>query len=248
VRLVYSRVPLQKILMDAFEVPIDQLSGPDWIVTTRFDITANVPVGATKEQADVMLQNLLVERLHLAFHRQPKDFTGYELLVAPSGLKLRPTTVDPASLGPPPSERQLIVPAKDGYPELPPSVRQSSLMRQGATFARFRSYSLAEFARWLGPRMGTIILGPIGPDSGYIAAARIVDKTGLTGYYDFTLEYAGAMFAAEALPLAAQERLDASGPSIFTALEKQLGLKLQKTKVAADVIVIDHADKTPIEN
>ena len=63
---------------------------------------------------------------------------------------------------------------------------------------------------------GKLIPGPV-DGYNYIAPARIIDKTGLTGRYDFTLEYAGAMFVVDRLPAAAQERLDASGPGIFTA-------------------------------
>jgi uncharacterized protein (TIGR03435 family) len=66
-------------------------------------------------------------------------------------------------------------------------------------------------------------------------AARVIDKTGLTGRYDFTLEYAGLGD-------------DATGPNVFSAIEKQLGLKLDKSRAPLDVIVIDHIDKVPVEN
>jgi len=97
--------------------------------------------------------------------------------------------------------------------------------------------------------------------------ARVVDKTGLTGKYDFTLEYsclgcrgidipanlpllAAAQAQAEASPTPAASEPEGGGlPGIFVALEKQLGLKLEKVKdVPVDVIVIDRVDKLPIEN
>jgi uncharacterized protein (TIGR03435 family) len=75
-------------------------------------------------------------------------------------------------------------------------------------------------------------LTPPGPG----AVPAIVDNTGLTRKYDFDLEYAG--------PRAA----DAAGPTLFNALEKQLGLKLEQKKTTLDLLVIDHAEKTPTGN
>jgi uncharacterized protein (TIGR03435 family) len=120
-------------------------------------------------------------------------------------------------------------------------------MSAGRTRARFRDFSLSDFAPWLGVRLGTFTPGPL-EGTNITAPARITDKTGLTGKYDFTLEYAGAMIAAEALPPDLRDRLDENGPSIFTALEKQLGLKLEKFKTQLNVLVIDSIDKVPAEN
>jgi uncharacterized protein (TIGR03435 family) len=69
------------------------------------------------------------------------------------------------------------------------------------------------------------------------AGRPVVDKTGLTGSYDFTLQYTAAIGAGP----------DATGPSVFTALEEQLGLKLEPAKESIDVLVIDSIDK-PAEN
>jgi len=74
--------------------------------------------------------------------------------------------------------------------------------------------------------------------------ARVTDKTGLTGKYSYTLE-----FACEGCrgPGAAEPPADLA--TIFVAIEKQLGLKLEKTKdIPLDVIVVDHVDKTPTGN
>jgi uncharacterized protein (TIGR03435 family) len=69
------------------------------------------------------------------------------------------------------------------------------------------------------------------------AGRPVIDKTGLTGNYDFTLEYTPDGTPADA----------ANGPSIFTALEEQLGLKLEPSKAPTEILVIDHAEK-PNEN
>jgi uncharacterized protein (TIGR03435 family) len=78
---------------------------------------------------------------------------------------------------------------------------------------------------------------------------RLVDKTGLTGTYDFRLEALGSMNYIGGM--LNPPPVDADGgprPDIFAALEQQLGLKLEKTKVPVDVLVIDHIEKTPTGN
>ena len=77
-------------------------------------------------------------------------------------------------------------------------------------------------------------------------APHVIDKTGLTGAFDFTLEFAGTVFPAnspEGIPAD-----DSRGPTLFVALEKQLGLKLENGKAALDVLVIDHVGQVPTEN
>jgi uncharacterized protein (TIGR03435 family) len=247
-RIEYSRVPLQTIISNAFDLPLDQIEGPDWIFSEVYDINAKVPAGSTKAEAGLMLQNLLRERFHLTYRRQAKEFPSYELAVAADGPKLKQTRVDPSTLEAPPQSYRRKA-AADGFPDLPSGVRQSSLFESGTMRARFRDYSLQEFAQWLRFQLRTMIPGPI-PNSTLTAPARITDNTGLTGGYDFTLEYAGAGVAAEVLPQALQDKIaDESGaPSIFKAVEKQLGLKLNKTKTKAEVLVVDHIDKVPTEN
>src|SRR5207253_1860115 len=79
----------------------------------------------------------------------------------------------------------------------------------------------------------------------------VVDKTGLKGNYDFTLHWApdqtqGAMFKGPegAIPeTASGPPPDTSGPSIFTAIQEQLGLKLESTKGPVEMIVIDHVER-----
>ena len=55
------------------------MTGPEWIDTEHFDIFAKVPKGATKEDVKIMLQNLLKERFHLAFHNETKELPVYSL-------------------------------------------------------------------------------------------------------------------------------------------------------------------------
>jgi uncharacterized protein (TIGR03435 family) len=98
----------------------------------------------------------------------------------------------------------------------------------------------------------------------FVLAAHLTDRTGLGGKYDFTLEFTppenGFMVAIPAtLPLSPGQTapLNKGGPNpaqqdavpiISSAMEKQLGLKLEGTKIAVDTLVIDHVEKTPTEN
>ena len=73
-RITYTWVTMSSILVGAFGLGGDRLLGlPDWADSERFDLQAIVPAGATKEQAQEMMQNLLKERFHLAFHRTQKE-------------------------------------------------------------------------------------------------------------------------------------------------------------------------------
>jgi uncharacterized protein (TIGR03435 family) len=241
-RINYTWVPARRLLMTAFGVPQDQISGSDWVMgqDARFDIVANVPEGATKDQANEMLLNLLKERFHLTFHREKKDFDVYALVVAKGGPKLK--DAEPAEGPPPPLPSGRPVLDRDGFPQLP----------AGRTFAQSAGSNGVNRATF---RMSTPqgLLGMVGFDLGN---ARTVDKTGLTGKYDFTLEYAqaglpglmgrGGLKAAP--PGAAVDTAGDPAPDLFSALEKQLGLKLEKSKTQLDVVVIDHMDKTPTEN
>ena len=70
------------LLVRAYGVDFEQISGPSWIDSVQYTVIANVPAGTTKEQLRLMLQRLLRERFHLALHYEVKDFPAYELVVA----------------------------------------------------------------------------------------------------------------------------------------------------------------------
>src|SRR5579862_2255869 len=95
------------------------LSGSDWGIArdARFDIVANVPEGAAKDQAREMLLNLLKELLHLTYHTEKKDFDMYTLVVAKGGSKLKDAA--PAN-GPAPELPGAVPRDRDEFPILPP--------------------------------------------------------------------------------------------------------------------------------
>jgi uncharacterized protein (TIGR03435 family) len=108
----------------------------------------------------------------------------------------------------------------------------------------FRDFSMADFCQQL-----AWTLSPEGQSGwlGYISLARMVDKTGLAGTCDFTLEFAGR-FQSGAYPSPLPNGESDTAPYLFDALRQQLGLQLDEKKSRLDVLVVDHVDRVPTEN
>ena len=236
-RIRYTWVPLFRLVLEAFKVGTDQLSGKDFgDLSDRFNVIANVPPGATKEQANEMLLNLLTGRFHLKYHREKRDFDSYALVVAKGGPKLKDAEIPDGRPpeGPKPGTRPQVVLDREGFPQLP----------AGRPYAQGKTQNGVERLTF---RMATpqllfsMLQIPMG-------GARLVDKTGLAGQYDFTLEFSHAGLPGPLGRVPGPDVVTDPAPDLFTALEKQLGLKLEKSKVPLDVIVIDHMDKEPTEN
>jgi uncharacterized protein (TIGR03435 family) len=232
-RVTY-RTTLRRLLLTAYEIDGAQLSGPAWLDDTSFDIVAKMAEVSTKEQVHVMLQHLLTERFKMALHHEMQDKAAYELSIAKTGLKLKETEYPNAK--PASSSSMEFRLDKNNFPVLPKDLAVQARIdwvKGGAFRSTFRAYPFTTFVEDLTGILTMMIAASDDPTRTF--AARVIDKTGLTGRYDFNLEYAGLGD-------------DAGGPGIVTALEKQLGLKLEKSKAPLDVIVIDHIDKVPVEN
>jgi uncharacterized protein (TIGR03435 family) len=232
-RVTY-RMTMRRLLLLAYEVSGEQLSGPSWLDDTSFDIVAKMPVGSTKEQVHVMLQYLLTERFKMVLHHELQDKAAYDLSIAKTGLKLKETEYPNAK--PASSSSTELTLDKNNFPVLPKDLAVQAKvdwMKGGMFRSTFRSYPFATFVADLVGILTMMITASDDPTRTF--AARVIDKTGLTGRYDFNLEYAGLSD-------------DANGPGIAAALEKQLGLKLEKSRAPLDVIVIDHIDKVPAAN
>jgi uncharacterized protein (TIGR03435 family) len=256
-RISYERVPFQQLVMAAYGVQRDQIKGPDWATTddirgaARFDISAKVPRGATKEQAATMLQSLLAERFQLAFHHETAQFSGFALVVAKGGSKLKESKgplEESEHTTPGAGGRVDLQTEKDGFPQLFPGRNMGGTFKDSVVRIRFRDYPLFDLTQQL-----SIAL-----------SAHMIDRTGLGGKYDFTLEFTlpdnGFIVAIRAtLPLSPGQiaPLNKDGPNpsqqdaipiISSAMEKQLGLKLEATKITVDTLVIDRVEKAPTEN
>jgi uncharacterized protein (TIGR03435 family) len=233
----WENVSLRIILKTAYGLKDIRLvlAGKDpSILATSYDIVANVPAGTTPEQFNVMLRNLLIERLKLAVHREMRSIPVYQLVIAKGGLKMKESVETPGKPLDP-------LPAAKGFPAIPAGRPAAwTRTRDGHQLFRARALPLScEPVAALGCElfMSPVLMGGIAAD------ARIVEnKTGLTGKYDFTLD---CMFDDKAGPPVAGDIAD--GPSCFDAIEQQLGLKLVDTKEPMEVLVVDRVEK-PAEN
>ncbi|HTB15567.1 MAG TPA: TIGR03435 family protein [Bryobacteraceae bacterium] len=218
-----ERCSLTGLIRQAFQLQDYQISAPDWLPSWRFNISAKIPEGATKEQFRLMMRNLLIDRFKLQFHFEKKETQTYALVIAKNGPKIKesPGPVDrderPGRL----TERKLDA---DGFVILPPGrVSMMMIMSDGHATERHAEETMQQFAESLVAQVNH----------------PVTDATGLKGKYDFTLRW----ISQDAGPSG-----DDAGPNLFRALEEQLGLKLEAKKGTIDSFVVDHLEKAPTEN
>jgi uncharacterized protein (TIGR03435 family) len=227
--IIWQRQPLSRLLVVAFHVDFDEITGPDWLGNMFYDVAAKVPRGTTKDQVRRMWQDLLAERFHLVSHFIKKDFPVYELSVDRNGPKLRKSGTGRWATDP-----RFAVPTAGAKMAIAGGPPRDLLLT-------FRNCSIAEFAQHIGWPLGTLRAGGWTP-------ARVLDRTGVDGDYDFTMEFAGywGPGGTDLRPLPDGQTDNA--PGLFDALREQLGLKLDQRKAPLDVLVVDHLDKTPNGN
>lgn len=218
--------PMSSLLGIAYGINSYQLSGPSWLDEERFTVTAKVPEGASKEQLALMMRNLLIERFKLVAHFEKRESAGYRLVVAKGGPKLAASSGDPNQNDDPekpPAPFKWTV-DREGYPDLPPGRQYSMAMGHGRARWRFADESMEHFAGALTSQIRQPIL----------------NDTGLTGKYDFVLSWSTAAMR----PNAPAD----SGPSIFAAIQEQVGLRLESKKIPVDTVIVEHIERTPSEN
>jgi uncharacterized protein (TIGR03435 family) len=230
-----SNVTLEFLLASAYAAPgrmalegFRVFGAPAWAGVDRYDIQAKAAGTVSMQQLASMLQALLADRFKLVVHHEVRELPVYALMVARTdgkfGAGLRAGESD-CHDGPFVSGQARPVPCAPDYGPA------------GRVIAR--SIDMPTLATNLSYRVNRVVL----------------DKTGLTGVYAVDLKWTPdpSEFTNSPLgPPPTRSPLEASGaasdgPSLFTALQEQLGLKLQSTKGPVDVIVIDHAEK-PTEN
>jgi uncharacterized protein (TIGR03435 family) len=231
-RFTFSRADLRDLIFNAYlTTRVDdyqqQISGPGWIDTEEYDVAVKIPPRTTKQQFQQMLQNLLAERFKLVVHHDTRVFSVYELVAAKSGPKLKESVDTPDAVAPPDGAPAV---DRDGFPVLP------------AGPGMVNRFGPGPFSHWTARQQSIAALADA-LSSPNAAGRRVVDKTGLTGKYDFTLYYE-MRFAG--MPGAAADNKPA--PILLDAVEQQLGLRLVEGKAPFDVVVVDHAEKVPTEN
>ena len=240
-RLTMMNMPVRQLIVRAYGVqPYQVLGGPSWITSDRFDITAKAPGDASPQQMNAMLETLLADRFKLKVRRETRQSDVYRLVKARTdgklGEALKPAAVNcdmarGRGAGPVPGPGAGPAPARGAAPGGPMMGPCQFLIAPG----RFQvaGQSMAAFANSLGMQVGRPVL----------------DETGLQGAYDFTLTFmpdpGGRGMPAGLPPPGAPELppIDPNAPALPTALQEQLGLRLEPGKGPVEMIVIDSIDQ-----
>ena len=215
--------PLSMLLRSAYgnqNFPLDaQIVGlPDWAKSQSYDIQAKLSEADTdalhklspqdqKHLIEQMLQSLLADRFNLKLHRGTMQLPAYDLVVAKNGPKIKPTGDDKVQL------------TKDdnGHPS------KGTAFFKGPGEIVIQQETMGQFATFLTQQPG----GPGRP---------VVDKTGLTGLFTFTLHWSSIRFVGQ------PQEDESIAPSLFTVLQEDLGLRLQPSTTTLETLIIDHID------
>ncbi len=223
-RINYHGVSLKALLARAYQVKPDQISGPGWLGSERYTIVAILPPGTNPDRLRLMLQKLLTERFQIALHREVKETPVYRLKIARNGPKLQPPEELPHYENEDAKREALQQRAQEGLAKRMATMEANSRM---GLKTPSRSFGLAratmeKFAEALSGNLDR----------------PVKDMTQLEGEYHFQLEWTPDNGMRD----------EASEFSIFTAIQEQLGLKLEAGNEAIELLVIDKAEKVPTSN
>ena len=211
----------------AYHVQGYQISGPRWLGDLRYEIVAKIPPSGSVKQIPEMLQTLLAQRFMLRIHRESKEFPGYALVVGKNGLKLSKPVEHHVGARPP-------------IPESAPSqpIIMTSPGRGGGLHVVAEQATMASLAEHVSHMLGL----------------PVVDLTNTPGSYDFVLDASqedtrngNAMVVTGEPGRDSTKEESPSNVSIFSSIQN-FGLKLVRHKAPLDIIVVDHAEKTPTAN
>lgn len=249
-----TNVPAKMLIRQAYRMQDFQIiGGPNWLNTDRFDIEARAEAGAVPPPSGppdptrpnpiaLMLQSMLEDRFQLRVHTETRELPVYNLVAGRDGskMKLSPDQNPQRGAAPPVPPPPVGPPPPGGPGQRGAGIAGPGSMRIGSGNLVANTIPMAQFVNTLSQMVGR----------------PVVDKTGLTGMFDIDLRWtpeggqggplaAGGPVGPEVAP--APVAADPSAPSIFTAIQEQLGLRLESTKGPVEVIVIDSVQK-PTEN
>lgn len=207
-----SNMTLRSLVWVAYRIPRERvIGGPGWVDTVRFDIAAKAADNVSPSQMNEMLKSLLAERFQLVARQEQRDLPVYALVVARRdgtfGPRFRANPLECA-------DRTAVEKVASALP--PNAVRPCSMFQSERQL-----------------RGGVQTMNALADKLSQIADRPVVNRTGLTGTFDFELEWAPTP--------------DADGVSVFTAVQEQLGLRLEPSTAPLEVVVITSAER-PAEN
>jgi uncharacterized protein (TIGR03435 family) len=233
-RLTATNVPLRQLIEIAYQIHPFQIEGdPNWLAVAHFDIVAKAegslqpPIVGTPNPMQFILRALLADRFRLAVHDETKEMPIYALVRARRddqlGPQLHASTMDCTAIGGPA--------ARGGPPPQPPGpnepVRCGLRADRGGLQASSRP--LSQLAQFLSQTVQRLV----------------VDRTDLMGNFDFDLRWTPDQMpqGGDAPGGAVLPPIDSNRPALFTALQEQLGLRLESTKGPVRLLVIDHVER-----
>jgi len=228
-RVTMINVPLRFLIRTAYQVQDEQIvDAPDWIGTEHFDVLAKAPgdipppIPGNAGPLPQMMRSLLSERFKLVVHRETRAFPAYELALAGRsgtlGPQLHRSTADCAAVA--------AARGRSGSPAGSGSDRPQCGIRAAGGEMIAGGIPLSQLASLLSSMVQRVV----------------IDKTALTGNFDFELKWTPDR-TPQGLDSGAPPPGNPDSPSIFTALQEQLGLKLNSAKRQVDVLVIDHVER-----
>jgi uncharacterized protein (TIGR03435 family) len=220
---------LKYLITYAYGIQDYELSGgPDWIGTIRYDVDAKTAGTVPDAQVRLMIQSLLEDRFKLKIRREEREAPAYLLVIAKGGPKLEKSSSDAGT--------QSVFVSPSGVITFAGSDKSAPVIRKipSGPHASLNSRSVSGLADSLARMLGR----------------RVIDKTGIEGSYSIYLEWAppgGGQVVSGAASSVNAPVQEPSGPSIFDAIQEQLGLKLEQGKANTVFITIDGVEK-PSEN
>jgi bla regulator protein blaR1 len=243
-RYNFAGMPLRLLFTQALGVPVDRIVGlPDWIDTERYTITAKAPDGMTP-LAKVLLSNLVKDRFKMATHTVTREMPVFNLVFARNDKRFGPALKETSAECRAAMSARLEAVQRGGpMPAAAPDGCKPALINPG--IASFSGVPMALIAQSLTQSVGR----------------PVIDKTGLTGLYDYTLKWTPETGSGNltpfglppgALPPGAPPSTptplaDPDAPNFFTAVQEQLGLKLESARGPVDVVVIDRLEKPALD-
>jgi uncharacterized protein (TIGR03435 family) len=221
---------LSKLLFQwAYNFNAYQYVGIPWMDKELYDVAAKLPAGTTRQQFQIMLRSLLTEQFKIVSHYEQREMRAYDLSLAKGGPKMEVSSAGKSALR---------IQWSGGFPVIPPDVTPYTMV----TFAKGQKvYSTNQYSM---PDLASLLSTDL--------HIPVLDKTSLTVNYAFLLHYNGGTPTLASITTLGDEppgNADTEfAPTIFEALKSQLGLTLTETRTIIAVLVIDSAEKTPIEN
>jgi uncharacterized protein (TIGR03435 family) len=203
---------------EAYEISFPPAALPKESTVSWYGIDAKTPAETTEEQLHEMVRTLLADRFKFGAHHETRELQGYSLVLGKNGLKIAAAKPDDKPAAMPEWFKSKDSPAFAAHLE---GTIMGTMEGRGITALTARRVSMEQVAKELSRQLRTFV----------------IDKTGVPGQFYFGIRYAQVDSDGEA-----------DAPTVFEALQSELGMRLEKQKGPVDVLVVDHVQRIPTQN